>query len=158
MGGLPGDDGEVFNHPLYALPYRPRDGEESFPREPLPEWFRDLLTGTEDTFALFIDGGKELSDWGVAADMARYRAHANRIVELCAAREGIEASLVTCRGNLDLTAARLANAHAANRLPAFRTLADRSWCTYGDEGPPLHTMHHGPKRATVKRARGRVPA
>jgi hypothetical protein len=70
MGGLTGDDGEVYTHPLHALPYRPREGEENFPREPLPEWFRELLTGTDDIFALFIDGGKELADWGIAADMA----------------------------------------------------------------------------------------
>jgi hypothetical protein len=70
MGGLTEDDGEVYTHPLHALPYRPREGEEDFPREPLPEWFRDLLNGTDDIFALFIDGGKKLSDWGVAADMA----------------------------------------------------------------------------------------
>jgi hypothetical protein len=158
MGGLTGDDGEVYTHPLHALPYHPCEGEEDFPREPLPEWFRDLLNGTDDIFALFIDGGKKLMDWGVAADMARYRAHANWIVELCAAREGIEASLVACHGNLDLAAAHLADAHAAERLPAFRTLADRSWCTHGDKGRPLHSMHHGTKRVTFKQTRGRVPA
>jgi hypothetical protein len=90
--------------------------------------------------------------------MARYRAHATHIIELCAACEGIEASLVGCRGNLDLIAACLADAHATDRLPAFRTLADRSWCTDGDEGRPLHTMHHGPKRVTFKKTRGRVLA
>jgi hypothetical protein len=35
-----------------------------------------LLGGTDNIFVLFIKGGKKLTDWGVAADMARYRANA----------------------------------------------------------------------------------
>jgi hypothetical protein len=151
MGGLTGDDGEVYNHPLYALPYHPHEGEENFPCEPLPEWFRELLGGTDDVFALFINRGKKLTDWGVAADMARYRANYERIRELYATRESIDASIETCRGNLDLAANRLATAHTADHLPAFRFLANWSYCTHGDEGRPLHQMHHGTRRGTPKR-------
>jgi hypothetical protein len=153
MGGLTGDDGEVYSHPLHALPYHPHEGEENLPLEPLPEWFRELLGGTDGIFALFIDGGKKLTDWGVPADMARYRANSERIRELYAARETLDNSIETCRGNIDLAAAR-----AADRLPAFRFLADRSYCTHGDEGRPLHQMHHGRKKVTFKGTRGRVPA
>jgi hypothetical protein len=126
------------------------EGEENFPHEPLPEWFRDLLGGTDNIFALFIDRGKKLTDWGVAADMARYRANTERICMLYTTCESIDGSIDTCRGNLNLAAACLADAHAADHLPAFCTLADHSWCTHGDEGPSLHHMHHGLKKVTFK--------
>jgi hypothetical protein len=94
----------VYSLPLYATTYRTPVDDDSYPQEPLPEWFRDLMHATEPCFRTLLQGARILEDWGVTVDIARYRATSERLRDLAAAKEGINAALATQRETLDLVA------------------------------------------------------
>jgi hypothetical protein len=83
----------IYSLPLYATTYRTPVDDDSYPQEPLPEWFRDLMHATEPSFRTLIQGARILEDWGVTADITRYRATSERLRDLAAAKEGIDAAL-----------------------------------------------------------------
>jgi hypothetical protein len=85
----------VYCLSLYATIYRTPVDDDSYPQEPLPEWFRDLMHATEPSFRILLQGARVLEDWGVTADIARYRATSERLRDLAAAKEGINAALAT---------------------------------------------------------------
>jgi hypothetical protein len=62
----------VYSLPLYATTYRTPVDDDSYPQEPLPEWFRDLMHATKPCFRTLLQGARILEDWGVTADIARY--------------------------------------------------------------------------------------
>ena len=113
-------DSEVYLTPLYAAP---RDDDDLLV-EPLPDWFRTLVHSGNPHYRSLIQGSHLLEDWGLTADIARYRATHERIHDLQRAQEGIEDSLARLRESLDLIACRLGAAHAADRLACFQNLAD----------------------------------
>jgi hypothetical protein len=121
--GEPGS--KVYAFELYATEYPPPSEEdERPPPEPLPEWFRDLCHATFPHYRALLDGSRGLEDWGLTADIARYRTTSERIRDLYAAQEGIEASLTGLRESLDLVAFRLGSARAGERLGRYRNLVD----------------------------------
>jgi hypothetical protein len=116
---------EVYAFELYATEYPPPSEEdERPPPEPLPEWFRDLCHATFPHYRALLDGSRGLEDWGLTADIARYRATSERIRDLYAAQEGIEASLTGLRESLDLVAFRLGSARAGECLGRYCNLVD----------------------------------
>jgi hypothetical protein len=121
--GEPGS--EVYAFELYATEYPPPSEEdERPPPEPLPEWFRDLCHTTFPHYRALLDGSRGLEDWGLTADIARYRATSERIRDLYAAQEGIEASLTGLQESLDLVAFRLGSAQAGERLGRYCNLVN----------------------------------
>jgi hypothetical protein len=68
------------------------------------------MHATEPCFRTLLQGARILEDWGVTADIARYRATSERLRDLAAAREGIDAALTAQRETLDLVAFRLGSA------------------------------------------------
>ena len=121
--GEPGS--KVYAFELYATEYPPPSEEdERPPPEPLPEWFRDLCHATFPHYRALLDGSRGLEDWGLTADIARYRATSERIQDLYTAQEGIEASITRLRESLDLVAFRLGSARAGERLGRYRNLVD----------------------------------
>jgi hypothetical protein len=76
------------------------------------------MHATEPCFHTLLQGARILEDWGVTADIARYRATSERLRDLAAAKEGIDAALATQRETLDLVAFRLGSARAAERVTA----------------------------------------
>src|SRR5579863_5121543 len=56
--------------PIYASPAFSTES----PIEPLPPWFRNLLRGPTATYNNLLSQSKTLDDWGVPADIARYRS------------------------------------------------------------------------------------
>jgi hypothetical protein len=107
----------IYSLPLYATIYRTPVDDDSYPQEPLPEWFRDLMHATEPSFRTLLQGARILEDWGVTVDIARHRATSERLQDLAAA-------LTSQRENLDLIAFRLGSARAAERLSRYQNLAD----------------------------------
>ena len=89
-----GEDAKIYTTTLKALPATGSD--DTSPPEPLPEWFLNLLYATEANFGVLLAGARELDDWGLTADLARYRGNSDQINSLYAAREGIDASIATC--------------------------------------------------------------
>jgi len=57
----------------YSLPIYARAVYSSEPTEPIPAWFHQLLTGTPTIYANLTKAAHRLDDWGIAADIARYR-------------------------------------------------------------------------------------
>jgi hypothetical protein len=100
----------VYSLPLYATTYRTPVDDDSYPQEPLPKWFRDLMHATEPSFRTLLQGARILEDWGVTADIARYWATSERLRDLAATKEGIDAALTSQQENLDLIVFRLGSA------------------------------------------------
>ena len=117
-GTMGGTRAEIYSYPLEARPPydASRDRGENRTGEPLPEWFLDLLRGSETTFRLMLHASQSTGDWGLPADVARYCATVNWVNELHATREGILDSLNSCWESLDLIAGRLGGAKAPSRL------------------------------------------
>ena len=113
-GTMGGTGAEIYACPLEAQPPQEAltNGGENRVGEPLPEWLLDLLRGSETTFHQLLRAAHNTGDWGLPADIARYRAMVNRVNELHAAREGILDSLGSCWESLDLIAGRLGGAKA----------------------------------------------
>ena len=55
--------------PVYASPIPSTDE----PIEPFPNWMRAILHGPSAPYLNLLESAKTLDDWGVAADLARYR-------------------------------------------------------------------------------------
>jgi hypothetical protein len=60
---------------VYATP-----AHTSSPIKPLPGWLLDLLTGNPSTYSLIQNAAGELYDWGIAANIDRFRVAHNRMV------------------------------------------------------------------------------
>ena len=147
-----GEDAEIYTTILKALLAAGPDNTSS--PEPLPEWFLNLLYATEANFGVLLVGARELDDWGLTADLARYRGNSDRINSLYAAQEGIDASIATCRGVQDLALHRLCAARAAERLRHFQQLGD----PMGDLSGEIRLRDEAPCRSQApRRARGRAP-
>jgi hypothetical protein len=141
----------VYCHSLYAITYWTPVDDDSYPQEPLPEWFRDLIHATEPCFRTLLQGARILEDWGVTADIARYRATSERLRDLAAAREGIDAALTAQRETLDLVTFRLGSARAAERLSRYQNLADEVASVRHEDHTPVRIHGH-----RAGRARGRA--
>jgi hypothetical protein len=141
----------VYSLPLYATTYRTPVDDDSYPQEPLPEWFRDLMHATEPCFRTLLQRARILKDWGVTADIARYRATSKRLRDLAAAKEGIDAALTSQRETLDLVAFRLGSARAAERLSRYQNLADEVASVRHEDHTPVRAHGH-----RAGRARGRA--
>jgi len=57
----------------YSLPIYAHAVYSSEPINPLPAWFHQLLVGTPAVHANFAKAAHRLDDWGIAADIVRYR-------------------------------------------------------------------------------------
>ena len=152
-GTMGGTGAEVYAYPLEALPPYDAsgDGGENRAGEPLPEWLLDLLRGSETTFRLVLRASQSTGDWGLPADIARYRATVNRVNELHAAREGILDSLNSCWESLDLIAGRLGGAKAPSRLAHLQYIADIV------PAEPRDRDNQRGRRGRGRVARGRAP-
>jgi hypothetical protein len=137
----------VYSLPLYATTYRTPVDDNLYPQKPLPEWFRDLMHATEPCFCTLLQGAQILEDWGVTADIACYRATSERLRDLAAAREGINAALTTQRETLNLVAFRLGLARAAEQLSRYQNLADEVASVQHKDHTPVRAHGHRAGRA-----------
>ena len=153
MGG-PGDD--IYYHELYARPY-PSTRHERFALEgPLPGWIRTVLDAVDSRFRTLFAGAEDLNDWGLAADLLRYRTTAEQIRALSNVREDFETRLAGAREELDLIAFRLSRACCAEQLESFQHLAGLPDSSVPDEGPPVYERGEDQRRRRG-RGRGRPP-
>ena len=152
-GTMGGTGAEVYAYPLEALPPHDASGDRGKNRtgEPLPIWFLDLLRGSETTFRLVLRASQSTGDWGLPADIARYRSMVNRVNELHTAHEGILDSLNSCWESLDLIAGRLGGAKAPSRLAHLQYIADIV------PAEPRDCDNQRGRRGRGRVARGRAP-
>ena len=110
MGG-PGDN--IYYHELYARPYPSTRHERFAPEGPLPGWIRTVLDAVNPQFRTLFAGAEDLNNWGLAADLLRYRSTAEQIRALSNVREDFETQLAGAREELDLIAFCLSRACCA---------------------------------------------
>ena len=106
MGG-PGND--IYYHKLYAHPYPSTRHERFAPEGLLPDWIQTVLNMTDPQFRTLFAGAEDLNDWGLTADLLRYRSTTKRIRALLNVRE-FETKLAGAHEELDLIAFRLSRA------------------------------------------------
>ena len=135
MGG-PGDN--IYYHELYACLYPSTRHKRFAPEGPLPDWIQTVLNVTDPRFQTLFTRAEDLNDWGLAADLLRYRSTAEQIRALSNVREEFEMKLAGAREELDLIAFRLSHARCAERLGSLQHLAGLPDGSIPDEGPPVY--------------------
>ena len=107
----------------YSLPIYARPIYSSEPIEPIPAWFHQLLVGTPAVYANFTKAAHQLDDWGVAADIARYRKLDDDLSCINAEIERLEAEAGAARIAKTICEGRLELARAPKQLAHMECLA-----------------------------------
>ena len=88
---------------IYASPKYTAD-----PAEPLPHWIHETLQGPAPGYAALLDAVKAMDDWGLEADVIRFRALDERVIaykaQLDHTHSELKSTIITrdqCRGRLE---------------------------------------------------------
>src|SRR6266446_4548327 len=88
---------------IYASPKYTAD-----PAEPLPHWIHETLQGSAPAYAAFLDAVKATDDWGLEADIMRFRALDERVLaykaQLDRTHGELKGAIIArdqCRGRLE---------------------------------------------------------
>ncbi len=88
---------------IYASPKYTAD-----PAEPLPHWIHETLQGSAPAYTAFLDAVRATDDWGLEADVMRFRALDERVLaykaQLDRTHGELKGAIVTrdqCRGRLE---------------------------------------------------------
>src|SRR5712672_2570423 len=68
----------AYAHEIFARPVE----DPSFPVEPMRPWFLRLLQGSTASYTHLREAADDLGDWGLAADVVRYRQCEDQLREL----------------------------------------------------------------------------
>ncbi len=122
---------------IYASPKYTAD-----PAEPLPHWIHETLQGSAPAYAAFLDAVRAADDWGLEADVMRFRALDERVLAYKAELD---------RTHAELKSAIIAQDQCKGRLECAR-LADRVSHLAGE---PLRMPTNPRARGGWKDGRGR---
>jgi hypothetical protein len=107
---------------------------------PLSDWFTNLLAPGTKVWANVLRATCDTDDWGLAADLARFRATSEQLATFDTTIRGLENSREATVDRLTAVSAHLACAQADQRLASLRALIDASgvicpyapsWATHG---------------------------
>ena len=124
---------DIYTSPIYG----------SSPAEPMPYWFRDLLTGPSTLFLTLRDAIADLDDWGILADVLRFRnldkqvskAHLD-IAILEAKLEGLRLARSLAQSRLEASQAHNQVGHLKNFSPGHTVnIARGGWKKRNPSGP-----------------------
>ena len=93
------------------------------PVEPLPPWFETILLGPSPMYHNFAQAARELEDWGIKADIQRYRNTDALLVEANNKVAKWEAHATAFAHARQLCKSRLEAVHAPYQLGAFENLS-----------------------------------
>jgi hypothetical protein len=143
MGGM-GD-------PIYVIELHAQ-GRYNPDRKPVPlgDWFTGLLAPRGKMFIHVLKAARETDDWGLVADLARYRAYSDRLADYDNTLRGIENAREAAHDKLTATEARLACAQADQRLANLRALTDAQGAIR-----PTASTHVGAGHHRASNGRGR---
>src|SRR6266404_6030983 len=96
---------------IYASPKYTAD-----PVEPLPHWIHETLQGPAPGYAAFLDAVKATDDWGLEADVIRFRALDERVLAYKAQLDRTHGELKSTIIARDQCQGRLECAHLAERV------------------------------------------
>jgi hypothetical protein len=135
---------------LYA---RPAEPSPNTPTEPIPSWFRQLLHGPMQQFGELRDAARRYdTDWGVYADLIRYRDLDDQVDWLRQELDVVSSELRTTQDARTACEGRLAAANAASH---FAHLQHARHTRFEDEGGPRGGQRR--RRRGAYGTRGRVP-
>ena len=131
---------------IYAQPIIMTD-----PVEPLPAWFQHTVTGPSVAFHTLREAAHELDNWGVKANLNRYRALEDALCQSLAEAEKHQADADQYHIAKGLYKAWLEAVHAASSLAHMEGLAPTLMCcAHGGQGEQVarrggwkHTQYHG---------------
>jgi hypothetical protein len=109
---------QPFTIDLYAVP----DYSTDSPLEPLPAWFRHLLTGPGGDFHVLQGAVADTEDWGLAREIARYRELDNDVTGVAIKIEEYQRDLNAARTRLSSCETRLTLARAAEWLATLENV------------------------------------
>jgi len=107
----------------YSLPIYARAIYSSEPVEPLPAWFHQLLVGAPAVYANLTKAAHRLDDWGISADISRYRKLDDDLSCINAELKRLEAEARAIRIGKTICEGRLELARAAKQLGHMECLA-----------------------------------
>jgi len=139
------DDGKVamldkegdHSNPYVTNIYSAPRFDDAHPFQPIPSWFRQLLTGPSALFDQLRDAASELDDWGVLADIIRFREQDDEIALLNARLDKYQAELDAVKLVRSITQSRLEAAQIHLQLGHMEAL---------NRGHPLHRPRNGWKK------------
>jgi hypothetical protein len=113
-----GPNQQPYTIDLYASP----DYSVDSPLEPLPAWFRHMLTGPGGDFQILQQAVADTDDWGFAREIARYRELDNNIAAVAVKIEEYQHDLDATRARLGSCESRLMLARAAERVSILQNM------------------------------------
>jgi hypothetical protein len=113
-----GPNQQPFTIDLYAAP----DHSVDSLLEPLPPWFRHLLTGPGGDFHILQGAVADTEDWGLAREVARYRELDNDVTTVAIKIEEYQRDLDATHARLSSCETRLTLARAAERLATLENI------------------------------------
>ena len=117
--GPRGSNSQPYLIPVYASPIPSTDE----PIEPFPNWMRAILHGPSAPYLNLLESAKTLDDWGVAADLARYRRCDEELMLIENKIRTLEVERVAMEYNRTIIAARLEASRATESLAFLEGLA-----------------------------------
>jgi hypothetical protein len=116
--GAQGPNQQPYIIDLYVAP----DYSVDSPLEPLPAWFRHMLTGSGTNFQILQQAVADTGDWGFAREIARYRQIDNDITAVAIKIEEYQRDLDAAHVCLGSCESRLMLARAAERVAVLENV------------------------------------
>jgi hypothetical protein len=113
-----GPNQQPYTIDLYALP----DYSSDSPLEPLPAWFRHILTGPRGDFQILQQAVADMDDWGFTREVACYRELDHDIAAVAIKIEEYQCNLDAARARLGNCESRLMLARAAERVSVLENV------------------------------------
>jgi len=120
----------AYAHELFARPIE----DPSFPAEPMRPWFLRLLQGSTTSYTHLREAANELGDWGLAADIARFRQCEDQLRELNATIHSLRAEADLTETLQDACRIRLGAANAHGRLARLESVCHGKDCRFPIRG------------------------
>jgi len=122
-----------YSLPIYAQPVILNE-----PTEPIPAWFHQLLVGSLAVHANFTKAAHQLSDWGVAADIAHYcklddnlSCINTELKRLNAEADAVRIAKTICEGKLELACTPKQLVHMECLVTPFIWQRNKQLATWG---------------------------
>src|SRR5712672_2805055 len=120
----------VYAHEIFARPVE----DPSFPAEPMHPWFLRLLQGSTSSYAHLREAADQLGDWGLAADIARFRQCEDQLRELNATIHSLRAEANLTETLQDTCRIRLGAANAHGLLARLESVCHGKDCRFPIRG------------------------
>jgi len=116
-----GPESDPYLVPIYAAPIF-----LSEPIDPIPQWLHQLLIGQSVIFHTLVSAARKLDNWGVAADITCYREYNDKMADINAHIEQLQAEVdavrlakLLCEGRLEAARAPKQLVHMECLVPVF---------------------------------------